>query len=146
MVRAVVVCVPVACMAVACCMAMARTIIACVACVACVVGVVGVVGVVMVVAGAFLTRMPMTRVLAMTCMIAMISLARTHRLRTRGIGIGLIRAIEPHRRVIVVALFSGTVRVRRCIHQGSRGSSLTGSATCSSMPASIALIWRSAAR
>ncbi len=42
--------------------------------------------------------------------------------------------------VVVLALFGGRVRGGDFLHDGSRGYSPAGSATCSSMPASIALM------
>jgi hypothetical protein len=48
--------------------------------------------------------------------------------------------IEPDWRVIVLAFFGGPVRRSGFLHDGSRGNSPAGSATCSSMPASIALM------
>lgn len=48
--------------------------------------------------------------------------------------------IEPHGRVVVLALFGGRVRASGFLHDGSKGNSPAGSATCSSMPASIALM------
>jgi ABC-type transport system involved in cytochrome bd biosynthesis fused ATPase/permease subunit len=48
--------------------------------------------------------------------------------------------------VSVFALLGRAVRNLGCIHHGSRENSVTGSATCSSMPASMPLMCRSAAR
>ena len=49
-------------------------------------------------------------------------------------------------RVTVFVLLGGAIENRRCVHDGSRDNSVAGSATCSSMPASIPLMCRSAAR
>lgn len=62
---------------------------------------------------------------------------------TRFVG---VLAVEPDRRVIVFALLSGRIRAWGFIHYESREKSLSGSSTCSSMPASMPLICRSAAR
>src|SRR5258708_27261824 len=50
--------------------------------------------------------------------------------------------LEPHRRVVVLALFGGPVRGGGFLHVGSKGNSPAGSATCSRKPAIIPLMWR----
>jgi hypothetical protein len=86
-------------------------------------------------------RLIVTRVI-MLCA----SLLRRVRNRLAGRCIVAILAVEPDRRVIVFALLGGRVRTWDFIHYESKEKSVGGSATCSSMPASMPLMCRSAAR